>query len=130
MFPRQTVQHHGNQIYVPTTDEEEAEVDQLHEDLQHLLELTRKKCVLFIIEDWNAKVESQETSGITGMFGLGIQNEAKQRITRVWLRECVDHSKHPYPTTQEMTLHMDQMVNTKIRLIMFFAAKDGDALYS
>ena len=68
------------QVYAPTTDAEEAEVDQFHEDLQHLLELTPKKCVLFIIEDWNAKVGSQEISEITGMFGLGIQNETKQRI--------------------------------------------------
>ena len=68
------------QVYAPTIDAKEAEVDQFHEDLQHLLELTPKKCVLFIIEDWNAKVGSQEISGITGMFGLGIQNETKQRI--------------------------------------------------
>ena len=80
MFPRQTVQHHGNQIYVPTTDEEEAEVDQLHEDLRDLLELTPKKDVLFIIRDWNAKVRSQETAGVTGKFGLGMRNEAGQRL--------------------------------------------------
>ena len=69
-----------SQDYAPGLDTEEIEVDQFHEDLQHLLELTPKKCVLFIIEDWNAKVGSQEISGITGMFGLGIQNETKQRI--------------------------------------------------
>ena len=68
--------------------------------------LTSKKDVLFIIGDWNAKVKSQEIPGVTGKFGLGIQNEAGQRLT-VLPRECTGHSKHPLPTTQEMTLHMD-----------------------
>ena len=69
------------QVYVPTTDTEEAEVDQLPEDLQCLLELTSKKDVLFVIEDWNAKVKSQEISRITSKFGLGVQNEAGQMLT-------------------------------------------------
>ena len=60
------------QAYAPTSDAEEAEVEQFHEDLQDLLELTRKKDVLFIIGDWNAKVGSQETPGVTGKFGLGM----------------------------------------------------------
>ena len=64
------------QVYAPTSNAEEAEVEQLYEDLQDLLELTPKKDVLFIIGDWNAKVGSQETAGITGKFGLGMQNEA------------------------------------------------------
>ena len=68
------------QVYVPTTDAEEAEVDQFYEDLETLLELTSKIDVLFIIEDWNAKVGSQETPGVTGKFGLGIWNKAGQRI--------------------------------------------------
>ena len=59
---------------------EEAEVEQFYEDLQDLLELTPKKDALFIIGDWNPKVGSQETSGVTGKFGLGIQNEAGQRL--------------------------------------------------
>ena len=63
-------------------------------------------------------------------FFTDIDTSNKAKNKRVLLRESVDHSKYPYPTTQETTLHMDQMVNTKIRLIMFFAAKDGDALYS
>ena len=67
------------QDYAPTTNAEEAEVD-LYEDLQDLLELTPKKDILFIIEDWNAKVGSQVTPGITGKFGLGIRNEAGQRL--------------------------------------------------
>ena len=67
------------QDYAPTSNAEEAEVEQFCEDLQDLLELTPKKDVLFIIGDWNAKVGSQETPGITGKFGLGVQNEAGQR---------------------------------------------------
>ena len=59
---------------------EEAEVERFYEDLQYLLELTPKKDVLFVIGDWNAKVKSQQTSGITGKFGLGVQNEAGQRL--------------------------------------------------
>ena len=62
------------QVYAPTSNTEEAEAEQFYEDLQDLLELTPKKDVLFIIGDWNAKVESQETRGVTGKFGLGIQN--------------------------------------------------------
>ena len=68
------------QIYAPTSNAEEAEVEWFYEDLQDLLELTPKKDVLFIIADWNAKVGSQETPGVTGKFGLGIRNEAGQRI--------------------------------------------------
>ena len=89
-----------------TTNAEEAEVDQFYEDLQDLLELTPQKDVLFIIGDWNAKVGSQEIPGVTGKFSLGVQNEAGQRLT-VLLRECTGHSKHPLPTTQETSLHMD-----------------------
>ena len=68
------------QVYAPTTNTEEAEVEWFYEDLQDLLELTPKKDVLFIIGDWNAKVGSQETLGVTGKFGLGIRNEAGQRL--------------------------------------------------
>ena len=68
------------QVYAPTSNAEEVEVEQFYEDLQDLLELTPKKDVLFIIGDWNAKVGSQETSEITGKFGLGIQNGAGQRL--------------------------------------------------
>ena len=68
------------QVYVPTSNAEEAEVEWFYEDLQYLLELTPKKDVIFIIGDWNAKVGSQETPGVTGKFGLGVQNEAGQRL--------------------------------------------------
>ena len=80
MFPRQTIQYHRNiQVYAPTSNAEEAE--QFYEDLQDLLELTPKKDVLFIIGDWNTKVGSQELPGVKGKFGLGVQNEAGQRLT-------------------------------------------------
>ena len=76
------------------------------EDLQELLELTLKKDVLFIIGDRNAKVGSQEIPGVTGKFDLGVQNETRQRL----IEFCPENtlvSKHPLPTTQEKTLHMD-----------------------
>ena len=68
------------QVYALTSNAEEAEVEQFYEDLQDLLELTPKKDVLFIIRDWNAKVGSQETPGVTGKFGIGVKNEAGQRL--------------------------------------------------
>ena len=94
------------QVYAPTSNAEDAEVEWFYEDIQDLLELALKKDVLFIIGDWNAKVGTQETSGVTGKFGLGIRNEAGQRLTE-FCQECTGHSKHPLPTTQEKTLHMD-----------------------
>ena len=69
------------QVYAPTNNAEEAEVEWFYEDLQDLLELTPKKDVLFIIGDWNTKVGSQETPGVTGKFGLGKENEPGQRLT-------------------------------------------------
>ena len=71
------------QVYAPTSNAEEAEIERFYEDLQDLLELTHKKDVLFIIVDWNAKVGSQETPGVTGKFGLGVWNEAGQRLLEV-----------------------------------------------
>ena len=68
------------QVYAPTSNAEETEVEEFYEDIQDLLELTPQKDVLFIIGDWNAKVGSQETPGVTGKFGLGLQNEAGQRL--------------------------------------------------
>ena len=73
--------YHNNPIYVLTSNAEEGEVERFYEDLQDLLELTPPKDFLFIIGDWNAKVGSQETSGVTGKFGLGIRNEAGKRLT-------------------------------------------------
>ena len=68
------------QVYGPTNNAEEAEVERFYEDLRYLLELTPQKDALFIIGDWNAKVGSQETPGVTGKFGLGVQNKAWQRL--------------------------------------------------
>ena len=68
------------QVYVPSSNAEEAEIERFYEDLQDLLELTAPKNILFIIGDWNAKVGSQETPGVTGKFGLGMRNQAGQRL--------------------------------------------------
>ena len=118
------------QVYAPTSNAEEAEVERFYEDLQDLLELTPKKDVLFIIGDWNAKVGSQETPGVTGKFGLGIRNEAGQRL----IEFCQENALVITPSsnnTREDSIHgHHQMVNTEMRLIIFFAAKDGEALYS
>ena len=120
------------QVYAPTSNAEEAEVKWFYEDLQDLLELTPKKDVLYIIGDWNAKVVSQEIPGVTGKSGLGVQNEAGQRM----IEFCQENTlvianilfqKHKI---RLYTHGHHQMVNTKIRLIIFFAAKDGEALYS
>ena len=70
------------QVYAPTSNAEEAEVEQFYEDLQDILELTPPKDVFFVIGNWNAKVESQEIPGLIGKFGLGVQNEAGQRLTK------------------------------------------------
>ena len=118
------------QVYAPTSNAEEAEVEWFYEDPQNFLELTLKKDILFI-GDWNAKVESQEIPGVTGKFGLGIQNEARPKLTEFAKRT---HWSEPtpsfYKTREDSTHGHHQMVNTKIRLIIFFAAKDGEALYS
>ena len=115
----------------PTSKAEETEVERFYEDLQDLLELTPKKDVIFNIGEWNAKVGSQETPGVTGKFGLGVQNEAGQRLIEFCQENALiiantlfqQHKRRLY------TGH-HQMVNTEIRLIIFFAAKDGEALYS
>ena len=76
------------QVYTQTSNAEEAEVERFYEDLQDLLELTPKKDALFIIGDWNAKVGNQETHGVTSKFGLGVHNEAGQRLTEF----CQEHA--------------------------------------
>ena len=93
------------QVHAPTSNAEEAEVEPFNENLQNILELTSKKDVLFITGDWNAKVGSQETPGVTDKFGLGMQNEAG--MNKILPRNCTGHSKRPLPTTQDKTLHMD-----------------------
>ena len=91
--------HYEPRVCVPTSNAEEAEVERFYEDLQDLLELTFKKDVLYIVGDWNAKVGSQETPGVTSKFGLEVQNEAGQTLIRVLPREHPGHSKHSLPTT-------------------------------
>jgi len=126
------------QVYAPTSNTEEAEVEGFYEDLQDLLALTPKKDVLFIIEDWNAKVGSQKTPGVTGKFGLGIWNEAGQRLIEFCQENALvitntlfqQHKRRLYTWTSPDGQHQNQIDNTKIRLIIFFAAKDGQALYS
>ena len=119
------------QVYAATTDAKEAEVYQLYEDLQDLLELAPKKDVLFITGDGNAKVGSQEIPRITGKFDLGTQKGAGQRLT-----EFVKRSHRSQQTPFSSSIGDDsshgnrQMVSTEGRLAMFFAVKAGDALCS
>ena len=117
------------QDYAPTSSTEEAEVEWFYEDLQDLLELTPKKDVLFIKGDWNSKVGSQETPGVTGKFGLGIHNEAGQRLIEFCQENTMVIANTSSNNTREDSTHgHHQMVNTEIILIIFFAAKDGEAL--
>ena len=109
----------------------EAKIEWFCEDLQDLLESTPKKDVLFIIGKWNASVGSPETLGVTGKFGFGIRNEVGQRrIEFSQDNALVIATPSSNNTWQDSTHGHHQMVNTKIRLIIFFAAKDGEALYS
>ena len=102
-----------------------------YEDLQDLLELTPKKDVLFIIGDWNAKVGSQELPGVTDKFGLGVQNEAGQRLIEFCQEDTLVIANTLFHITRDDSTHgHHQTVNTEMRLGMFFAAKDGEVLYS
>ena len=114
------------QVYAPTSNAEEAEVEWFYEDLQDLLELTPPKDVLFIIGDWNAKVGSQE---VTGKFGLGMRNEAGQRLIEFCQENALVIANTLFQRHMSTHVH-HQMVNTEIRLIIFYAAKDGEPLYS
>ena len=130
MFPRQIIQYHGNPSPCPTSNAEEAEVERFYEDLQDLLELTPQKYVLFIIGGWNAKLGGQEIPGVTGKFGFGVQKEPGQRLTEFCQENALVIANTLFQQHREDSTHgCHQMVNTKIRLIIFFAAKDG-ALYS
>ena len=119
------------QVYAPTSNAEEAEVEWFYEHLQDLLDLTPPKDVLFIIGDWNANVGRQEIPGATGKFSLGVQNESSQRLTEFSQENTLIIPNTLFQQQREDSTHgHHQMVNTKIRLIIFFAAKDGEALYS
>ena len=105
------------QVYVLTSNAEEAEVEWFYEDLRELLELTAKKDVLFIIGDWNTKVRSQETPGVTGKFGLGVQNEAGQRLIEVFQENALmiantlfqQHKRRLYTWTSPDSQHWNQI---------------------
>ena len=119
------------QVHAPTSNAEEVEVEQFYEDLQDLLEVTPQKYVLFIIGDWNAKVGSQETPGVTGKLSLGVQNKAGQRLTEFCQENTLVIANTLFQQHREdSTRGHHQMVNTEIRVIICFAAKDGEALYS
>ena len=119
------------QVYALTSNAEEAEVELFYEDLQDLLELTPQKYVLSITGDWNAKVGSQETPGVTGKLGLGIQNEAGQRLIELCQENALviantlfqQHKRRLCTWTSPHGQHCNQ-------IDLFFAAKDGEALYS
>ena len=107
------------QVYAPTRNAEEAEVERFYEDLQDLLELTNtQKYVLFIIGDWNAKVGSQETPGVTGKFGLGMRNEARQRLIEFFQENALviantlfqQHKRRLYTWTSPDSQHRNQIV--------------------
>ena len=105
------------QVYATTSNAEEAEVERFYEDLQDLLKLTAKKDVLFIIGDWNAKVGSQETPGVTGKFSLGVQKEARQRLIEFCQENALviantlfqQHKRRPYTWTSPDGQYQNQM---------------------
>ena len=120
------------QVYAPTSNAEEADVEQFYEDLRDLLELTPKKDVLFIIGDWNAKVGSQETPGMTSKLGLGVQNEAGQRLIEFCQENALVIANTLYSSnnTREYSTHgHHQMVNTEIRLIIHSLQTNMEKLY-
>ena len=119
------------QVHAPTSNTEEAEAEQFYEDLQDLLELTLEKDVLFIIGDWNAKVGSQETPGVTGKFGFGIQNKARQRLIEFCQESGLvianalfqQHKRRLYTWTSPDGQHHNE-------IDCILCTKDGEALYS
>ena len=105
------------QVYAPTSNVDEAEVERFYEDLQDLLELTPIKDVFFIIGDWNAKVGSQETPGVTGKFGFGVRNEARQRLIQFCQESALviantlfqQHNRRLYTWTSSDGQHQNQI---------------------
>ena len=112
------------QAYAPTSNAEGDEVERFYEDLQDLLEITPKKDVLFIIGDWNAKVGSQETPEVTGKFGLGVQNEAEQRLIKFYQENALviantlfqQHKRRIYTWTSPDGQHRILWLYWKIQL--------------
>ena len=119
------------QVYVLASNAEEAEVERFYKNIQDLSELTPQNDVLFIIGYWNAKVGSQETPGVTGKFGLGVQNEGGQRLIEFFQENTMvientlfqQHKRRLFTWTSPDRQHQNQ-------IDIFFAAKDGEALYS
>ena len=121
------------QVYAPTRNAEETEVERFYEDLQDLLELALNKDVLFIIGDWNAKVGSQETPGVTGnfgKFGLGVQNEAGQRLIEFCQENTLVIANTVFQQQKRRLYTWTSPDGQNQNLIIFFAAKDEEALYS
>ena len=101
------------EAYAPTSNAEEAEVERFYEDLQDLLELTAKKDALFIIGNWNARVGSQETPGITGKFGLGVRNEAGQMLIEFCQENALFITLSSNNTREDSTHGHDQVSTPK-----------------
>ena len=118
------------QVYAPTSNAEEAEVEQFYEDLQDLAELTPPKRCPFIYRGLECKSRTSRNTWSNRHIWPWSTEWSRAKANRVWPREHTGHSKHPLPTTQDSTHGHHQMVNTEIRLSIFFAAKDGEALYS
>ena len=119
------------QVYAPTSNAEEAEVGRFYEDLHDLLERIPKKRCPFHYRGLQCKSRKSRNTWSNRQIWPWNMDWSRAKANRVLPRECTGHSKHPLPTTQEKTTHgHHQMVNTKIRLIIFSAAKDGEALYS
>ena len=119
------------QAYAPNSKAEVAEAEQFFEDLQDLLERIPKKDVFLIIGDWNAKVGSQEIPEVTGKFGLGVRNEAGQRLIEFCQENALVIANTLFQQHERrLYIWTTKMINTETRLIIFFAAKDGEALYN
>ena len=119
------------QACAPTTNAEEAGVEQFYEDLQDLLELTPKKGCPFHYRGLECKSRKSRNTGVTGKSDLGVQNEAGQRLIEFCQENALVIANSLFHNTREDSTHgHHQMVNTEIRLIIFFTAKDGEALYS
>ena len=132
MFPRKPFNITVIQVYATTSNAEEAEVEQFYEDLQELLELTPQRDVLFIIRGWDARVGNQEIPGVTGKFGLGVQNEAGQRPIEFCQENAlvIANTLFQQHEREDSTHGHHQIINNEIRLIIFFTAGDGEALHS
>ena len=118
------------QVYAPASNAEEPEVKEFYEDLQDVLELTPQKRCPFHYRGLECKSRNSRNTWSNRQIWPWSTEWNRAKANRVLPRECTVHSKHPLPKTQDSTHGHHQMVNTEIRLIIFFAAKDGEALYS